>query len=140
MLDTGVDEIGKQYRRRIRVTVGGLNSLAARRALFNPIRYGVYALALFSHKLIRRLSPLFLLPLLLSNFFLVQRGIGYELFLYLQLAGYGVALLGLVGHRRKLKLVRLAGFVLITLAGMLVGCLEFMLGKKYGQWNPQQNR
>ncbi len=140
VLDTGVDEIGKQYRRRIRVTVGGLNSLAARRALFNPIRYGVYALALFSHKLIRRLSPLFLLPLLLSNFFLVQRGIGYELFLYLQLAGYGVALLGLVGHRRKPKLVRLAGFVLITLVGMLVGCLEFMLGKKYGQWNPQQNR
>lgn len=140
VLDEGVDETGKQFRRRIRVTVGGLNSLAARKELFNPFRHGLYSLALFSHKLIRRLSPLFLLALLLSNAFLLQRGLGYELFFYLQLAGYVLAVSGLAGGRYQPRVVRLAGFFLVTQAGMLAGCLEFVLGKKYSQWNPQQNR
>src|SRR5690606_33355406 len=37
--DEGVDEVDKQYRRRIRVTVGGLKSLAARRELLNPFKH-----------------------------------------------------------------------------------------------------
>jgi len=64
VLDQGVDEPGKQYRRRLRVTVGGLQSLAQRRELMNPLRHGAYAIALISHKLIRRLAPVLLLPLL----------------------------------------------------------------------------
>lgn len=65
MTDEGVDEADKQYRRRIRVTVGGLKSLAARRSLLNPLKYNLYAIALISHKLIRRLAPLFYYPYLL---------------------------------------------------------------------------
>ncbi len=33
-----------------------------------------------------------------------------------------------------------AGYILITLIGMTVGCWEFLTGKKYSLWNPQQNR
>ncbi|MBN3861982.1 glycosyltransferase [Pseudomonas frederiksbergensis] len=139
--DQGVDQINKQWRRRLRVTVGGLQSLAQRRALLNPWRHGLYAIALISHKLIRRLAPVLLLPLLLSNVWLWNAHGFYRLSLIAQLIGYAVAVVGLLdGQHRLPRPFRLAAFVLVTLAGMSVGVWQFLRGQRYAQWNPEQNR
>ncbi|QQX61728.1 glycosyltransferase family 2 protein [Pseudomonas chlororaphis] len=141
VLDQGVDEVGKQYRRRLRVTVGGLQSLAQRHSLMNPWRHGFYAIALISHKLIRRLAPVLLIPLLLGNLWLWNAGAFYSLCLIAQLCGYGAGILGLLDQRGRLpKPFRLAGFVLVTLAGMSMGLWQFLRGQRYSLWNPQQNR
>ncbi|MBA1200268.1 glycosyltransferase [Pseudomonas capeferrum] len=141
VLDQGVDEADKQFRRRQRVTVGGLLSLAARRELLNPMRYGLYAVALISHKLIRRLAPVLLLPLLLASAWLADEPGFYRLALEAQLLGYAIAVVGLLDARHRLpKPFRLAAFVLVTLAGMCVGVWQFLRGHSYSQWNPDQNR
>ncbi|MEB5930605.1 glycosyltransferase [Pseudomonas mosselii] len=141
VLDQGVDEADKQFRRRQRVTVGGLLSLAARRELLNPARHGLYAIALISHKLVRRLAPVLLLPLLLANLWLAIEPGFYRLTLALQLLGYAAAIAGLLDARRRLpRPFRLAAFVLVTLAGMSVGVWQFLRGHSYSQWNPDQNR
>jgi cellulose synthase/poly-beta-1,6-N-acetylglucosamine synthase-like glycosyltransferase len=141
VIDQGVDEIDKQWRRRLRVTVGGLQSLAQRRELLNPWRHGLYAIALISHKLIRRLAPILLLPLLLSNFWLWNVHGFYRLSLIAQLLGYAVAIAGLLDVQHRLpKPFRLAGFFLVTLAGMSIGLWQFLRGQRYAQWNPEQNR
>ncbi|WP_095083055.1 glycosyltransferase family 2 protein [Pseudomonas sp. Irchel s3h17] len=141
VLDQGVDEADKQFRRRQRVTVGGLQSLAQRRELLNPLTHGLYALALISHKLIRRLAPILLLPLLLSNFWLWDEHPFYRLTLITQLLGYSVAVAGLLDvHHRLPRPFRLAAFVLVTLAGMSLGVWQFLRGQRYRQWNPGQNR
>ncbi|QDD88716.1 glycosyltransferase [Pseudomonas oryzihabitans] len=140
VLDQGVDAPERQFRRRLRVTVGGLQSLAQRKALLNPWRYGRYALALISHKLLRRLAPLALLPLLLSNLPLLASPF-YQLTLAGQLLAYGGALLGLLDRGGRLpRPFRLAAFLLVTLAGMTVGLLQFLAGRRYTLWNPEQNR
>jgi cellulose synthase/poly-beta-1,6-N-acetylglucosamine synthase-like glycosyltransferase len=139
--DQGVDEIAKQWRRRQRVTVGGLQSLAQRRELLNPWKYGLYAIALISHKLIRRLAPILLLPLLLSNLWLWNVHGFYRLSLIAQLLGYAMAIVGLLDVQHRLpKPFRLAAFVLVTLAGMSIGLWQFLRGQRYAQWNPEQNR
>jgi cellulose synthase/poly-beta-1,6-N-acetylglucosamine synthase-like glycosyltransferase len=139
--DTGVDEADKQWRRRQRVTVGGLQSLAHRRDLLNPFKHGLYAIALISHKLIRRLAPILLLPLLLSNFWLWDDHSFYRLSLIAQLLGYTVAIAGLLDSQHRLpKPFRLAAFLLVTVAGMSVGLWQFLRGQRYAQWNPEQNR
>lgn len=141
VLDQGVDEADKQFRRRQRVTVGGLQSLAQRSTLLNPLQHGLYAIALISHKLIRRLAPVLLLPLLLANAWLWDAGAFYQFTLLAQLLGYGVAIAGLLDARHRLpKPFRLAAFVLVTLAGMSVGLWQFLRGQSYSQWNPEQNR
>lgn len=141
VLDQGVDEAGKQYRRRLRVTVGGLQSLAHRRSLMNPLRHGLYAIALISHKLIRRLAPVLLLPLLLGSLLLWNAGTFYSLSLIAQVLGYSAGILGLLDRVGRLpKPFRLAGFVLVTMAGMSVGLWQFLRGQRYSLWNPQQNR
>ncbi|WP_185267679.1 glycosyltransferase [Halopseudomonas xiamenensis] len=139
--DEGVDQPDRQFRRRQRVTVGGLHSLAARSQLMNPLRHGSYAFALISHKLLRRLAPLALVPLLISNLFLWQAGNLYQLMLIAQLLGYAAAVIGLLDRNGRLpRPFRLAGFVLITLAGMASGVWLFLRGHRYTLWNPQQNR
>ncbi|MBF8778339.1 glycosyltransferase [Pseudomonas fulva] len=141
VLDQGVDEAGKQFRRRQRVTVGGLLSLAARRELLNPLRHGLYAIALISHKLIRRLAPVLLVPLLLANLWLASEPGLFRVTLAAQLLGYAVAVAGLLDVRRRLpKPFRLAAFMLVTLAGMSMGLWQFLRGHSYSQWNPDQNR
>lgn len=141
VIDQGVDEADKQFRRRQRVTVGGLQSLAQRRELLNPLRHGLYSVALISHKLIRRLAPVLLVPLLLSSVWLWGDQRFYSLALIAQLLGYGVALAGLLDvHHRLPKPFRLAAFLLVTLAAMAVGLWQFMRGQRYIQWNPEQNR
>ena len=141
VIDHGVDEAGKQFRRRQRVTVGGLQSLAQRSELLNPFKHGLYSIALISHKLIRRLAPVLLLPLLLSNFWLWQEHGFYRLSLIAQLIGYTIAIAGLLDSQHRLpKPFRLAAFLLITLAGMSLGLWQFLRGQRYAQWNPEQNR
>ncbi|APC14796.1 glycosyl transferase family 2 [Pseudomonas frederiksbergensis] len=141
VLDQGVDEAERQFSRRQRVTVGGLISLAARRELLNPLHHGLYAIALISHKLIRRLAPVLLLPLLVANFWLLDEHDLYRLTLAAQLLGYAFAVAGLLDVRHRLpKPFRLAAFVLVTLAGMSVGLWQFLRGHSYNQWNPDQTR
>ena len=141
VIDHGVDEADKQFRRRQRVTVGGLQSLAQRSELLNPMKHGLYSIALISHKLIRRLAPILLLPLLLSNFGLWQEHGFYRLSLIAQLFGYTVAIAGLMDSSHRLpKPFRLAAFLLVTLAGMSIGLWQFLRGQRYAQWNPEQNR
>ena len=141
VIDHGVDEADKQFRRRQRVTVGGLQSLAQRRELLNPLKHGLYSIALISHKLIRRLAPILLLPLLLSNFWLWEDHGFYRLALIAQLFGCAVAIAGLLDSQHRLpKPFRLAAFLLVTLAGMSIGLWQFLRGQRYAQWNPEQNR
>ncbi|MDR3159438.1 MAG: glycosyltransferase [Zoogloeaceae bacterium] len=141
VLDSSVDTVGNQFRRRVRITVGGLRSLVARRELMNPLRHGLYAVALVSHKLIRRLAPLLLAPLLLLNLPLWNAGGFYRFTLAAQLAGYAIGLLGLLDRKGRLpKPFRAAGFLLITLAGIVAGLWLFLRGRRYALWNPQQNR
>src|SRR5256712_9821857 len=47
----------QEYRRKVRTITRGLATLAYKRALLNPLRYGVFSWMLFSHKVCRWLVP-----------------------------------------------------------------------------------
>jgi cellulose synthase/poly-beta-1,6-N-acetylglucosamine synthase-like glycosyltransferase len=46
-----------EYRRKVRTLVRGMQTLAYKRQLLNPFRYGVFAWMLFSHKISRWMAP-----------------------------------------------------------------------------------
>lgn len=139
--DEGVETAESQYRRRIRVTVGGMQSLWRRRVLMNPFRYGWYSFCLISHKLIRRFVPFFAMLLLPTNIFLLNEGVFYQTVAALQLLFYVMGGLGLLDQKRILpKPFKLAGFVLLSSFGLAVGITRFVLGERFVLWTPQQNR
>lgn len=130
----------QHFRRRIRITVRGLAGLWHRRALLNPARTGFYALGLLFHKALRRLAPLLLLPLWAAALALVlERGetAFIALFAGLSLAAAGTALVLLLPLPVP-RLLRLPVWLAVHLAGLAVGTLLFLGGKRYRQWAPQE--
>jgi len=107
----------------------------------NPLRFGFTAVALVSHKLIRRLAPLALAPLFVCNLLLWDDGAFYRLALCAQLAGYIVGIIGLFDRAGSLpKPFRFASFMLVSMAGMIAGLWRFLRGRRFSQWNPKFNR
>ena len=80
------------------------------------------------------------MPLLASNLLLLAAPF-YQMTLTAQLLAYGSALLGLLDRQGRLpRPFRLAAFLLVTLAGMAVGLVQFLAGRRYTLWNPEENR
>ena len=52
----------EEYRRKVRTISRGMETLYVHRSLLDPIRYGVFAWKLFSHKVCRWLLPLSIVP------------------------------------------------------------------------------
>lgn len=78
------------FRRRIRMTLRNWQGTWTRPRLLNPLRHPGYAVALWSHKLLRWLSPVFLLTAMISSGVLVVAEPGWVA------ACAGLPLLGLV--------------------------------------------
>lgn len=122
---------------RIRVTLRSLAALAAQRRFLNPLRFGAFAWQLWSHKVLRYLSPIFLLTALLSNVALALLG-SHQWLLVMQLAGWAIGMLGfaplpLLGRSRLL--VQPHYFLLTNLASA-ISLVRFVRGDKVVTWTP----
>lgn len=130
-----------QFRRRVRVTVRGMQSLWKRRQLMNPWQYGMYSLSIISHKLIRRCASLFIAALLPVNALLIQEGAFYQWTLGLQVFFYSLALISFVFRARNLpKALHILSYVFLSNVAVIVGLFKFAFGVRYSMWNPEQNR
>jgi cellulose synthase/poly-beta-1,6-N-acetylglucosamine synthase-like glycosyltransferase len=54
-----IASLRREYRRKVRTMTRGMETFFYKRALLNPLRYGLFAWQLFSHKLCRWLLPIF---------------------------------------------------------------------------------
>ncbi|WP_250654727.1 glycosyltransferase family 2 protein [Alkalimarinus coralli] len=139
--DEGVEKAKKQYNRRVRVTVRGMTSLWRRKRLMNPLKTGAYAVALFSHKLLRRLAPFFALLLFPINVLLLDTSSFYAFTFAVQALIYLVAIVGICDVQRRLpKVFYLVGFVVLSSFAVAVGVTKFIFGTRYTMWTPQKNR
>lgn len=134
------ENVGSEMRRRIRSSERGWRSLMRNAGLMNPVRHGWYAWQLFSHKLMRRLNPVFLIMLFLSNLALIGENSFYLASGLAQIAFYGAGAAGLAwpGLRRS-KAVSLPAFFLFAHVAMLIGILRCMTGRRSILWTPSRN-
>ena len=128
----------QQFRRRVRITVRGLTALWRRRALMNPWRTGWYAPALVLHKVGRRLTPLCLVPLWLIALWLGLHGSAWWTLVATGLSGAAaIAIAGALGVQLRGPL-RVVHGAMLHLAGLALGTLLFVGGRRYAQWTPQK--
>src|SRR5690606_3950149 len=110
----------KEYARKIRTVIRGMTSLARHSYVLNPVRYGVFAFQVFSHKLMRWLVPWFLLLLLLVNIPLARGSVFFSATLLAQILFYGLALLAhYSGNLQRRGPVRLVYFFVQVNAAIL---------------------
>jgi cellulose synthase/poly-beta-1,6-N-acetylglucosamine synthase-like glycosyltransferase len=136
-------EARREMGRRVRLMSRGLRGVWLRRGLLNPVRYGFYSVSLFSHKILRRLAPLWLIVLALSSAVLaltreplyVAAAAGQAMFY--TLASLGAALRGRPLGRAKPLLIPF--YYCMANAASAAAIVLFLRGKRIALWRPQRS-
>lgn len=131
--------LAREYRRKVRTMARGLRTLWYKRSLLNPLREGLFAWMLWSHKLCRWLVPLSLLP---AGIGLILLGVGAGGWAWapavLALLGLLVGLVGLAwpsGQRPPAAVAMAAYGVAGNLAGV-AGWFSALSGTGNRVWEP----
>ena len=129
--DTFESEPAKELRTRIRMTLRNWLGTWSRPQLLNPLKHPGYALALWSHKLMRWLGPFIALAATLSLFGLLGQPL-YAVLAGLTLLGYVGAGIGWAAGRRNLRVPvagQLYSFCLAN-AGFAIGVCKALMGHR----------
>ena len=123
----------RELERKIRTVVRGIHVLASNARMLDPLRHGLFAWQLASHKLCRWLVPFAMVAAAMSNLLLAAHSAPYTAVLVLQAMFYAAAIAGLRTGAPGLKIP--AYFVLANF-GVLVAWLRFARGERISLWKP----
>lgn len=131
-----------EFGRKTRIVARGLRSVRARAELLSVRRHGMYAIQLFSHKILRRILALPLLICLIASLGGAMQGDRLlAIAAAAQLCGYLAAGLGgltLLAHRRPMRLLRLPWYFVMVNVAALIGALRAIRGTAPVRWEPHR--
>jgi glycosyltransferase involved in cell wall biosynthesis len=119
-----------EYARKVRTILQGLHTLVYFRDLLNPIRYGRFAFALFSHKVCRWLMPLSLPMAGISAIYLLAQKPG------LAIATCVSGSILMVTAMTKRAPLRLLAYGLLVQTATMSAWLRFMRRQRIVKWIP----
>jgi cellulose synthase/poly-beta-1,6-N-acetylglucosamine synthase-like glycosyltransferase len=133
--------VAQEFRRKMRVANHVVRALWDLRGALNPLRAGLLAVQLWSHKLLRYFVPLPLAAAMIANCQLAVQSRFYFLLLAIQCLFYTLALAGWILHHRKTGRIALLHapfyFCMAHLAALL-GVFSAMRGERIVAWNHQR--
>lgn len=127
----------KEFKRKVRIVNRAWRATMRMKRLLNPLRHGLFAWQLLSHKLLRWLVPLFLVLLFITNILILGKGFAYLFTLVAQIIFYIFALVGaLIRREGDLKQVLYVPyyFCLVNIASAR-GIIDAYVGKTYTTWS-----
>ncbi len=143
LYEDALAQAGDEFRMRVRVTLRAFHALKDKAALLNPLRFGVFAWQLLSHKVLRYLAFLFMAGALISNLLLVTAPDGaapWSLLLIGQVLFYVIAAYGHTMNRSGRQLPQLVGLVYylcVLNVASAVAFWQFLRGRKQVTWKPR---
>lgn len=132
-----LDRVSDELAMRVRVAIRSLNALVRERSFLNPLRYGLFAWQLWSHKVLRYASPLLWLTALATNAVLARETPYLVLFVG-QCMLIAAGALGFLVHRdsRTSGLLGRPYYLLLTNAASLIATLRYLRGERMVTWTP----
>lgn len=127
-----------EFRMRVRVIEQTMSALSRYREVLNPLKHGVYAVQMISHKIMRYSAPLFMASLFVSNLFLIGESRFYLLTFLAQSLFYAAAIAGWVCSRagRKIGMLALPYYFALANFASVVAFAKFMRGEAHVTWEP----
>ncbi|UCG61420.1 MAG: glycosyltransferase family 2 protein [Candidatus Zixiibacteriota bacterium] len=126
----------KEFIRKVRTVVHGYEVLFRFARVLNPFRYGFYAVQMFSHKLCRWLVPLFMVVAFVSNIFLLNHGVIYQISFVAQALVYLLAILAFAAHRlQDIVMFKVPFFFVMVNLSILVAWYKYLTGQEYVVWD-----
>ena len=130
-----------EFGRKVRIMNRGLRGVLLRKSLLNPFRHGFYSVELFSHKVLRRLVPFFLVLLLVTSIWSISAGKLYFVAAVAQVIFYILASAGYLLRRNRmgrLKFLYVPFFYCLANAAALLAVIKLAVGNRVEFWQPQR--
>jgi cellulose synthase/poly-beta-1,6-N-acetylglucosamine synthase-like glycosyltransferase len=136
---SAVDDPRDEFARKVRTILRGITTLGQHLHLVNPFRYGWFAVALLSHKVMRWLVPGFLVVMLLTSALLAVAPL-YAFLLVAQLAFYVLAYAAYRGPVPALLSTagRVASYFTAANVATLVAWGKYFRGTRQELWSPSR--
>jgi cellulose synthase/poly-beta-1,6-N-acetylglucosamine synthase-like glycosyltransferase len=127
-----------EFKRKVRTILRGITTLVLHARLLNPVKFGWFAFALWSHKVMRWLVPFFLLLLIASSALLGFRSWFYGSAFLLQAIFYAFAAMAIFGGKQigDTLPARISVFFTTANAATLAAWLKFAMGARQELWSP----
>lgn len=140
LMEPALNHPGSEYTMRVRVGLRALWALYDMRALLNPFRHGLFALQLFSHKLLRYLAFIPLLLALVANLLLLEQGPLYVWLMCGQVVFYLLALGGMLysGRPGSSLFITLPYYFMLLNVSCMHALWRFLRGEKQPVWKPRE--
>jgi cellulose synthase/poly-beta-1,6-N-acetylglucosamine synthase-like glycosyltransferase len=125
----------KEFERKVRTVVHGLEVLFRFSYILNPFKYGAFSLQVISHKLLRWLVPFSLIALFGLNTLLLDEGVVYRISMALQITFYILVSIALLFEKLQERTAFMipAFFVMVNLS-ILVAWYKYLTGQEYTAW------
>ena len=141
-IETASANVKEELKRKIRISVGGIQAVIRLRSLLNIFKYGTLSFQYISHRVLRwTLTPLCLLVLIPISFILAyNEGIFnvalYSILFWLQLIFYCAALLGwfLENRLTRVKALFVPYYFFIMNLSVVLGFFRFMKKSQSVNW------
>jgi hypothetical protein len=129
----------REFERKVRTVLRGIDVLMASLVVMNPFRYGFFSWQLLSHKLCRWLVPFAMILAFLSNAFLAFHSPIYRNILILQLVFYAIAFAKLPANPiGKHYVLRIPSFLVLVNLSILYAWYRYVRGERVVSWVPSE--
>lgn len=123
-----------EFQRKVRTVVRGIGVLAANVSMLNPLKHGMFAWQLASHKLCRWLVPIALVVALVTNVALATHSSSYVWLLGGQIGFYGAVAGGWIGIRA----LRIPFYFFVANLAILIAWFRYARGERMTAWTPSE--
>jgi len=137
--------ISAEFHRRVRMVTRATYTLLwipTFRSLLNPFKNFILACQIWSHKILRWLSGLFLIFLFICNIILVGKNWIYDFLMIVQIFFYLLAILGymipVVLGKKDIKLTHTAYYFCLSCIAMLTGFYNGLKKRTFIIWTPNR--
>ena len=131
------DEPQKEFPRKVRTIVHGIEVLIRFKRILNPFKYGLFSLQMISHKLLRWLVPLYLIFLFWTNLLILNLHIFFLITLILQFVFYLLAVFAfLFKGLKNIPVFGIPLFFVMANYSIIVAWHNFIIGNKFVLWEP----
>lgn len=132
-------EIASEFRMRIRVALRAMQGLAHMRGLLNPLSHPLESFRLISHKVLRYLGFIFMITAIISNAVLARGSEFYYVLLWLQIAVYSLAFLGLSPNLPQWlkRFTAIPSYLLLSNTAFAIATFRFLRGDSMAIWRPR---
>ena len=136
--ETVLAEASDEYRMRVRVSLRAFWALKDMRHLLSFRRNPLYAWQLWSHKVLRYLSFVFLACAYIGNALLVPEAFFYAVLFAMQTLGYAACLAAPCLSKAGFRFVHMVHYFVLINVAALHAFLKFVLGQKQVVWTPRK--